>query len=105
MPKPWEIKDPIVEYIIKPLDTKPSFIDHNSEEFYMDPLLGKDRIDTSKSVDNRWIPVTLRQPVGSPIVFMYSESNNEFSCGHFTLNRGGVPVTHWQPCIGPRRDK
>ena len=88
MPKPWEIKDPIIEYVIKPPDTKPYYV---GEEY---PL---------RQVDDRWIPVTLFQPKGSPIVFMYSESNNEFSCGHFTLNRGGVPVTHWQHCIGPRR--
>lgn len=50
-----------------------------------------------------WIPVSDYQPKGSPIVFMYSESVNEFSCGHFVLNRAGVPITHWMPCVAPKR--
>ena len=50
---------------------------------------------------NPWIAVQDRQPSGAPIVFMYSESNNEFSFGHFTLSRGEVPVTHWMPCKAP----
>lgn len=50
---------------------------------------------------NPWISVRVRQPNGSPIVFMYSESNNEFGHGHFVLSRADVPVTHWMPCKGP----
>jgi hypothetical protein len=88
----------------KPLtpNTEPIFLDHDGNEFRIGSLLGKDRLDYSNLTDDRWIPVNIRQPVGSPIVFMYSESNKEFSCGHFTLNRGGVPVTHWMPCVGPK---
>lgn len=48
-----------------------------------------------------WIPVEVERPTGSPIVFMYSLSNNEYSCSHFTLERSGVAVTHWQPLVPP----
>lgn len=50
---------------------------------------------------DKWISVKDRQPEGSPIVFMYSESNNEYSVSHFVLNRAGVPVTHWRPLEPP----
>lgn len=50
---------------------------------------------------DKWISVNDRQPEGSPIVFMYSESNNEYSVSHFVLNRAGVPVTHWRPLEPP----
>lgn len=48
-----------------------------------------------------WIAVKDKQPKGSPIVFMYSESNNEYSCSHFVLSRGDIPVTHWHPLVPP----
>lgn len=50
-----------------------------------------------------WIPVEERLPEGGEIVFMYSESNNEYSHGHFVRTRAGVAVTHWQPLVPPRR--
>ena len=50
---------------------------------------------------DKWISVKDRQPEGSPIVFMYSESNNEYSVNHFVLNRAGVSVTHWRPLEPP----
>jgi hypothetical protein len=50
---------------------------------------------------DKWISVKDRQPEGSPIVFMYSESNNEYSVSHFVLNRAGIPVTHWRPLEPP----
>lgn len=51
-----------------------------------------------------WINVRHKQPSGSPLVFMYSKSNKEFSYGHFTLSRAEVPVTHWMPAIEPIND-
>ena len=50
---------------------------------------------------NPWISVKDRQPSGSPIVFMYCESNREFSCSHFVLSRADVPVTHWMLLKAP----
>lgn len=52
-----------------------------------------------------WIAVKDEQPNGAPIVFMYSESNKEYSVDHFKLNRAGVPVTHWHPLVPPAQNK
>lgn len=58
-------------------------------------------VDNISGTYDPWIPVSEQQPEGAPIVFMYSEMNKEFSCGHFTLSRAGVPVSHWQPLYPP----
>lgn len=60
----------------------------------------RQRLAKSRDKDP-WISVDEIQPEGSPIVFMYAESNNEYSCGHFQRERSGVPVTHWQPLRPP----
>lgn len=60
-----------------------------------------DATEVEKGVSISWIPVRVCIPQGSPIVFMYSEENNEFSVGHFKLERGGVRTTHWHPLTKP----
>lgn len=50
-----------------------------------------------------WIETKVERPKRGQIVWMYSESNNEFSVGHFTLERAGVRVTHWQPLVEPKK--
>lgn len=49
-----------------------------------------------------WIEAKRERPGPGEIVWMYSKENNEFSVGHFVLERSGVRVTHWQPLIGPK---
>lgn len=51
---------------------------------------------------NPWIFADQHRPQRDQLVFMYSQENNEYSHGHFVLDRDGVTVSHWKPCVPPK---